>query len=224
MTVKLSDADVRKIRETCTGNSKSVRDAAERFGISVPHVYKIIKGAARPDAGGPTLRGRTFLTNKDRLLLGITVNSETGCWEWQGTTSRMGYGSIWAEGKLQAAHRLAFRVFVGCFPEEMYVLHRCDNPPCCNPDHLFLGTHTDNMRDMAKKGRSKDNAGEKNDSAKLTWPEVREIRRRRADGREPIRDLADEFGVSLGAIDHIIHNRTWKDPITRNTKAKGGGS
>jgi hypothetical protein len=76
-----------------------------------------------------------------------------GCWPWQGYIGTWGYGQMWAERATQLAHRVAWDLAVGPIPAGMSVLHRCDNRPCCNPSHLFLGTHTDNVRDMAAKER-----------------------------------------------------------------------
>ena len=74
---------------------------------------------------------------------------------WTGTRFASGYGRITQNGKRARAHRVAFELFVGPIPSGMHVLHRCDNPPCVNPSHLFIGTHLDNMRDMEAKGRAK---------------------------------------------------------------------
>jgi len=85
------------------------------------------------------------------------VTKGAGCWEWTASTDHKGYGKL-AEGGRQgrtlSAHRVSYELNVGPIPDGLLVLHRCDNPPCVRPDHLFVGTHTDNAQDMAKKGRS----------------------------------------------------------------------
>jgi len=84
------------------------------------------------------------------------IKIEGGCWEWSASKHRQGYGRIRLgkkEGKTVQAHRVSYELFIGEIPSEKLVCHRCDNPSCVNPDHLFLGTHKDNMIDKYKKGR-----------------------------------------------------------------------
>lgn len=82
------------------------------------------------------------------------VAKSDGCWEWQGARRGNGYGVIYKQGKGTQAHRLSWTITNGAIPAGMYVCHKCDNRPCVRPDHLFLGTHTDNMRDCGAKGRN----------------------------------------------------------------------
>ena len=85
--------------------------------------------------------------------------SRNGCWEWTAGTDGCGYGRIWFNNKNQTAHTVAYSVFVGPIPDGQHVLHSCDNPKCINPSHLSLGTHLDNMRHKAERGRV---SGDKN--------------------------------------------------------------
>jgi len=88
---------------------------------------------------------------KGRFLSKIK-KQKTGCWEWQAGL-RTGYGIIKVEGKSLGAHRLSWMIYNGDMPEGLYVCHKCDNPKCVNPDHLFIGSHSDNMKDAFNKGR-----------------------------------------------------------------------
>jgi len=92
------------------------------------------------------------MTVADRLLSGL-VRMPNGCLEWTGCTSH-GYGLIGVNGNQVQAHRVAWELANGPIPAGMEVCHKCDRPPCCDPEHLFIGTHTDNMADMAAKGRA----------------------------------------------------------------------
>jgi hypothetical protein len=81
------------------------------------------------------------------------VSKSDGCWEWTASKQTYGYGKMWFNGRLECAHRISFILFKGEIPKGIFVCHVCDNPPCVNPEHLFLGTVGDNIRDMVKKGR-----------------------------------------------------------------------
>lgn len=83
------------------------------------------------------------------------VDKSGECWEWIGNKNSLGYGMIWYEGKNIRSHRVSYFIKNGEFNDKLFVCHKCDNPKCVNPEHLFLGTSKDNMRDMIKKGRSR---------------------------------------------------------------------
>lgn len=129
------------------------------------------------------------------------------CWEWRGTLDGKGYGKIPVGGRLIGAHRIAYTLAVGPIPPGIFVCHECDNPPCCNPNHLFLGTAADNNRDTVLKGRARRNAarGEANPQAKLTEAKVRAIR---ADPR-PGHLIAADYGVGTTTVHRIKHREDW---------------
>ena len=131
-----------------------------------------------------------------------------GCWLWTAFIDRDGYGQFWVNGKHELAHRIAWTLSYGLIPEGMCTLHQCDVPSCVNPEHLFLGTQADNMRDMRVKGRSA--LGEKHGNSKLTRDLVKVIRTQFATGEWTQQELAKVFGVSQGHISHIVRRDWWR--------------
>jgi hypothetical protein len=134
----------------------------------------------------------------------------TRCWLWTAGKFRRGYGRVDFCGKSTGSHRYSWRIHFGNIPNGLCVLHRCDNPPCVNPDHLFLGTRTDNMTDRDHKGRQ--SKGEHRPLAKLTDELVREIRRRyrKRCRRNGIHAISRELGVAPLTIWKVVNNITWK--------------
>ncbi len=136
-----------------------------------------------------------------------------GCWEWNLALNPNGYGKVQIKraGHVVAiaAHRISYELMIGQIPAGLCVCHHCDNPACVRPDHLFLGTQMDNMKDMQAKGRSSGAVGELNPHAKLNADSVRAIRLRLANG-EGRESLAREFGVKNWAIRRIELGRTWR--------------
>jgi hypothetical protein len=131
------------------------------------------------------------------------------CWPWTASGTRRGYGLLRPKGPYpRQAHRRAWYLTVGPIPPGLLVCHRCDNPPCCNPAHLFLGTTLDNVRDMDAKGRRQRNFGEKNPASKLTAERVRAIRACLAQGHSA-RDTAVRFGISRRHVDQIKTGVRW---------------
>lgn len=128
------------------------------------------------------------------------------CIIWTGPLSSRGYGVV--SKTKQLAHRAAYAMANGPFDNALCVLHKCDNPPCINPDHLFLGTRADNNRDRATKGRNGDKSGVISNRTKLTEEMVADIRIRAARG-ESRRHIREMYGMSKAQIRLIIIGRAW---------------
>jgi hypothetical protein len=145
------------------------------------------------------------------------VDKSGDCWIWTGARSQDGYGCIAVSdhrGDHRPAHRVVFEMTYGPVPDGMEVCHRCDNPPCVRPEHLFVGTHQDNMADCSAKGRNRGSTsqphGEKNHNAKLTEQQVVEIRDRYTRGGISQRALAMEYGISQGQASDVINHKRWR--------------
>ena len=138
-----------------------------------------------------------------------STKDTTGCWLWDRHLDR--YGVFRDEGQLKKAHRGAWEAVNGAVPEGMHVLHRCDVPRCCNPEHLFLGTHADNMRDKVSKGRQSRSKlkGSQHGMAKLVEHDVSIIKLLLDLGVQGKR-LADLYGVSKSSISLIRLGRKWR--------------
>lgn len=132
------------------------------------------------------------------------------CWEWTGLRSEWGYGRLSYGGHQFAAHRCSYEYAVGRLPEGMWVLHQCDNPPCVNPAHLFLGTAKDNTADMHAKGRAArlGARGEANRAARLTDDMVIQIRLDYASGTDTA-TLAEQFGFTREYIRLLVKGKAW---------------
>ena len=135
--------------------------------------------------------------------------TDTGCWEYRGSISDRGYAVVKNKGKRLYVHRMMYLSRVGPIPEGHVVRHKCDNPPCINPDHLETGTQVDNMRDKSERGRGNWASGEAVHKSKLTDAQVVEIRQRRANG-EYVTTLGTEYGVTAATISAICLRKTWK--------------
>jgi HNH endonuclease len=129
------------------------------------------------------------------------------CWPWQGGKEK-GYGRFCINGGHVMAHRYAWTLTHGPIPDGLRVLHACDNPPCCNPYHLFLGTMADNNADMLRKGRQRTTHGRENPNAKLTDETIRTIRAEVATGVSR-RALAKRFYVNHSTINRIVSRQMW---------------
>lgn len=144
----------------------------------------------------------------------VQKGSPDECWPWKAAKVGGGYGHFQFAG-LKRANRVAYEITHGPLAPGLCACHRCDNPSCCNPSHIFAGTHAENMRDMRDKGRavftSAGRRGEECYRATVTSEQVRQIRDLYANSRgRRTAKIARLFGVSRGCCSAIIHRRTWK--------------
>lgn len=145
---------------------------------------------------------------EDRFWASVRRGGPQECWEWFKHTGRGGYGMLGIKKRIVLAHRFSWELHAGhAIPEGMCVCHRCDNPACVNPAHLWLGTITDNNRDRAVKGRSRNQNGEMNSMSKLTAADVKEIRRLR--GQMQQQAVAERFGISRPHVSEIWSGKVW---------------
>jgi len=152
---------------------------------------------------------RSTIPLEARFWSKVNVSTVDDCWEWQASKKDTGYGQIYVDGGPARAHRISWELTQGEIPEGLLVLHRCDNKICVNPNHLFIGTHSDNLVDSYNKGRNYPR-GEQKSGAKLKGAEVLEIRRLYATGKITQNKLARLFEVHEGAVSNIIYRHTWK--------------
>jgi len=144
----------------------------------------------------------------------VEIGSASDCWEWLASTHKDGYGRF----RNGLAHRVSWKLSKGEIPQGMYVCHRCDNPLCCNPSHLFLGTQADNMSDMVNKGRCHDHHGENNPKSKLTEKDVFEIHRMKNSGLFSNKQIASSFGVTPTTISYALSGKTWISVFNKITQ------
>jgi len=170
----------------------SCYSAAFSRGLCNRHLQQHIAG--KPLTEAPTLA--------ERFMENVRVDAE-GCWLWTGTVAGR-YGQFLVFGKKVPANRVAYELFVGRATEKMHVCHRCDVPMCVRPDHLFLGTPSENVQDMVAKGRHpKQRASYR---AKITPQQAREIRESSAS----LAELGRQYGLNPRTIGQIKRYETWK--------------
>lgn len=144
----------------------------------------------------------------------LMLHMKTRCWEWTGVKSAAGYGGLQVNNKRALAHRVSYMLHHGEIPEgDGYhgycVCHRCDNPSCVNPKHLFLGSHFVNMRDRDAKNRRAAPPGSRHGMAKSNERDVLSIRELRRTGRYTLAELGEMFGLSVSMISMIVNRKNW---------------
>jgi hypothetical protein len=151
---------------------------------------------------GPCLEERFWpRVNKDTL---------NGCWIWLGASAPSGHGRIGNHNKVYQTHRVSWELEYGSIPAGLCVLHKCDNPRCVNPEHLFLGTQIENLKDMDQKKRRRVGVGIRNANAKLNNESVMEIREKYSSGSFTKTALSEKYGVSQSTIRQVVERKTWR--------------
>jgi hypothetical protein len=192
----------------------------EACGSSFVPKYRVTKAywarrrfcsdACKATAIRPPTRTGTGKPIAVRFWEKVEKHASTACWLWTGMRNKDGYGILSggaerADVNFLRAHRISWELHYGPIHSEQHVLHKCDNPPCVNPRHLFLGDQVANNADRDSKGRGGDRCGERNGRASLTDKEVEKIRRKYADGGITQADLGAEYGVSEVQVWRIVH-------------------
>lgn len=131
---------------------------------------------------------------------------------WTGAKDTGGYGRIYLHGRIEGSNRLSWLIHFGEIPDSLFVCHRCNNKGCVNPNHLYLATNGQNIRDAIKDGimTFKNHDGEHNGRAILSWADVHTIRNMRSNSNTRISQLAVDFGVSEATISAVLSGRNWK--------------
>jgi hypothetical protein len=167
------------------------------------------------------VKGFVKVPLEKRFWSKVNKNAPNGCWEWTGSNTH-GYGQIWVNGRLHRANRVSYEIHFGEIPDGLFVCHKCDNPACINPDHLFLGTNSDNMKDCSLKGRigfqkypwiihlkkKHTSKGEKHSQAKLKEDQVVQMRRLFNDGMS-IKNIAAIYKINPSHVGKIIRFKYW---------------
>lgn len=144
-----------------------------------------------------------------RFLNNIIIVGPQTCWEWQGRVNQDGYGTLNFKGTVSLAHRLAWIIHSEEeIPHGKQVLHTCDNRKCMNPNHLYIGDHLKNMRDMVERGRGGNQKGEKNGNCKLSEKDVVEIKSLLAKGKKR-KEIASKYKIAAITVDRIKYKRAW---------------
>lgn len=149
-------------------------------------------------------------TIKERFEEKISKDENTGCWNWISSRRKNGYGEFTINYKNRLAHRVSYELYNGFIPDGFCVCHKCDNPACVNPEHLFAGSIKDNMVDKVKKNRNPDFKGINNPVAIFSEQDILTIRSKYIPHVYTLKQLAKEYNVCPQHIHDIVKRKIWK--------------
>lgn len=191
----------------CGQKTPVAKQTIKRLGLKRGEPFRFVAGHHQRVFRKPL--GRRFWAK---------VNKSDDCWEWTACKNSAGYGQIRINGKAELAHRVSWELANGPIPDAMYVLHRCDNPSCVRPDHLFLGTSSDNTQDMISKGRRVILYGEDAGTAKLTNAQVEAMRFLYATGEYSTYKLGEMYGISHFGAWEIVTGKRYPVQLCEGSK------
>ena len=176
-----------------------------KVGVSIPTIHKVVReNGIQKRLDNHSARK---LTLEERFERSVDKSNLSGCWIWTGLKTGSGYGAINYNNKKLSAHRVAYQIYKDD-PGDLLVCHKCDNPICVNPEHLFLGTNSDNAKDKQLKGRCHETKGIKNANAKLSVSDVLEIRELAISGMS-YSEIGRRFGISHNHASFIHKRKSW---------------
>jgi hypothetical protein len=205
---KISRDDAVEIRKMIN-DGKSPSDIAHKFRVGDRLIHAISRGEGKRWAEFEPISRKRKTTDIANRIAGMTRKNElSGCIEWTGAKDRRGYGLVKdASGIMKRVPRIVYELFVGKIPDGMLIRHTCDNPCCCNPEHLLVGTAADNSMDAVERNRLP--VGEMSGASKLKNNDIPLIFKLKKDG-SPARQIANFFGVNESTIFRILSGKSWK--------------
>lgn len=198
---KLSTCEIAKIFDCSDANIRNwlIKFNIPRRKLKECHTKKYNKGE-HPNC----------IPIKKRFFKYTNIVRIKECWEWTGSKDKDGYGKMKIHGEMKRAHRVSWEIHNNKkIPKGMLICHKCDNPSCVNPYHLFIGTYSENIIDMFNKKRNSNRGGENAHSSKLTWQQVYKIRHLLNNSKKTQQEIANMFKVSKSQIYRIKYNKQW---------------
>jgi predicted DNA-binding protein YlxM (UPF0122 family) len=203
--------DEATLRELYCEQDLGIAEISERFDVSETTIWVWL------DRNG--IETSTFDPAEERFERQYKVDDESGCWVWTGATEGGGYGTIGVNGGSMGAHRYSYKLHNGEIPEGAFICHKCHNPPCVNPDHLYAGDAKTNAQDAIDNGDWPELYGEEQGHASLTNAEAESLRNEYAAGAT-VAELSDDYDVSAGSVSRIINGKSYPNaggPIATDT-------
>jgi len=211
MPAAIADQVVLEIYEMCK-SGKNNQEIASLLGVCTGTVSSIRRGKSHRHLNLSSLskpKARISykgITAKEAILKKSRLDHVSGCWEWTGFLHKNGYGQCWNHGNVTSPHRASYEAFIGPIPDGMLVCHKCDNRKCCNPDHLFVGTSTENSGDMAAKGRS--TLGSRHALAKIQESQAIMVAKMLNEGFH-VNEIEQATGANKDIIRNIKKGHNW---------------